>query len=140
MIFSEKLLFSDAQAITATAVSTNVIDLGVLSSIITSRLDQGVGIIIPVLIQLVTAFTSTANTLTVTLQHSDTEGSGYEDLIEVPAQATSLLLTPGYLFPINAFVRNMDKRFLRINYTVSTTLVSGKITAGIVMSAQGNFS
>lgn len=138
MIFSEQLLFSDQQAITATAVSTNVIDLKALSSIITVRPDIGVGIMIPILIQVVTGFTTSANTLIVSLQQSDTEGSGYADLVATIAKPASEMTSAGYIFPINAFVRNMDKRYLRLNYTVSAALVAGKITAGVVMSIQGN--
>lgn len=140
MIFSEQLLFSDNQAITATAVSTNVIDLKVLSSLITVRPDIGVGMMVPILIQVTTGFTTSANTLIVSLQHSDTEGSGYVDIVDTQAKPTSEMTSAGYIFPINAFVRTMDKRFLRLNYTVSATLAVGTVTAGVVMSIQGNFS
>jgi len=140
MIFSEQLLFSDQQAITVDAVSDNVIDLSALSPLITSRIDIGVGILIPILIQVVAGFDTSANTLIVSLEHSDTEGSGYEKIVSTIAKPTSEMTEAGFQFPINHFVRNMDKRFLRIDYNVSANLVGGKITAGIVMSAQGNFS
>ena len=73
MIFSLNQLFSNDQAITATAVSTNVIDLGVAGTPVHGAAplhnDKGLGTAVPVLIQVTEAFTLLTS-LTVTLENS----------------------------------------------------------------------
>jgi hypothetical protein len=63
MLLDQQALFSEAQAITATAASTNVIDTG-------SSKDVGKYGDIPLLIQVVEAF-NTLTSLTVTVQTDD---------------------------------------------------------------------
>ena len=141
MLFSEQLLFSDKQAITADAVSTNVIDMSAISPVLASRFDMGVGVIIPILIQVVAGFTSSANTLIVSIETDDNEGfSSGKIVLSTPAKPASEMTTAGFIFPINYVPRTMNERYMRLNYNVSANLAVGRITAGIILGMpQGSF-
>lgn len=140
MIFSEQLLFSDAQAITASAKSTNVIDMSAVSPLITSRFDMGIGVVIPILIQVVTGFTTSANTLTVSIETDDNEGfASAKTVLGAPAKPASEMTSAGFIFPINYMPRGVNERYMRLDYTVSAALAAGKVTAGIILGMpQGN--
>jgi hypothetical protein len=78
MIFDAQNLFSDAQAITASAVSTNVIDFGAsgkpVGAAAAIRKDLGRGMKVNLRIQMVeAALAAGAATLTVDLQTDDNE-------------------------------------------------------------------
>lgn len=129
MIFDRQTLFSDAQAVTATAVSTNTIDLGPIATGRKRRV--GLGEKIPVVIQVVEAFAG-ATSLTVSVQESDTESSGFADIatsVAVPVAS----LKPGYRFEIDVMPRNQSKRYIRLNYTVEGAATAGRVTAGVVL-------
>lgn len=140
MLFSEQLLFSDQQAITVNTKSTNIIDLSALSPLITTRFDLGIGMVIPILIQVVTGFTTSANTLAISLETSNTEAfSVIKTVITTPTKPTSEMTSAGFIFPINYMPRTTDQRYLRLDYAVSASLVAGKVTAGIIWGQpQGN--
>jgi hypothetical protein len=141
MIFDKTLLFSDAQAITATAVSTNVVDLlatgrayGHAANIVK---DVGKGNAIPLHIQVVEAF-NTLTSLTVTVQCDDNEA--FSSAKNVVAQTIPLAeLVAGKTASILVVPPGVDERYLRLNYTVTgTNPTTGKITAGVVMASQTN--
>jgi len=117
----EKLIFSDAQAITVSAQSSNDIDLGA------AGLDIGAGTPIYLNIFLDTAFTTSANTLAITLRHGTTSKPDTTILTVLEATATSSLLTVGLLRKIA--LPNDLAEFIDLYYTCSTTLAAGKITA-----------
>ena len=75
MIFDAQSLFSDGQAVTASAASTNIIDLGSMGipfgSIEAPVRDIGKGCKIPLLVQVIEDF-ATCTSVTVTVQTSDT--------------------------------------------------------------------
>jgi hypothetical protein len=140
MIFDSTNLFSSAQAITATAVSTNVIDLGATGRVLGGSAnlvrDIGLGQSIPLRIQVVEAF-NTLTSLTVTIQVDDNEA--FSSATTVGAQTIALAgLTLGAVFNGLYFVPpKTNERYVRLNYTVvGTAPTLGKITAGFVMAHQ----
>jgi hypothetical protein len=140
MLFDSTNLFSDAQAITATAASTNVIDLGAAdtpqhaANAITK--DLAFGTPVEIFVQVVTAFTADgAGTLTVALQTDTVENFASPTALWTSAAIGKAALVPGYRFGIQ-FVPKGVERYLRLNYTVGTgPMTAGAITAGLVFAA-----
>lgn len=140
MIFDTTNLFSNAQAITATTVSTNVIDLGANGRVVGGSAnlirDIGLGQSIPLRVQVVEGF-NLLTSLTVTIQVDDNEA--FSSPTTVDAQTISLAgLTVGAVFNGLYFVPpKTNERYVRLNYTVTGTAPTlGKVTAGFVMSHQ----
>jgi len=141
MIFDRTLLFSNAQAIVATAASTDNVDLlatgTVYGAAAALQKDIGKGASIPLLIQVVEAF-NTLTSLTVTVQCDDNSAfSSAKDVLTVTLPLASL--TAGRTFPIIAIPPGVNERYMRLNYTVTGTAPTlGKVTAGVVMGVQTN--
>jgi len=113
---------SDAQAVTTTAVSENVIDLG------ENQEHAGQGL--PLAVQCVVAEDFAGGTnLKVALQHSDSEGSGYTDVLVGETVLTSGLKAGKVL--LQATLPPVLKRYLRLNYTATGTFTAGKVNAWI---------
>ncbi|HHL5027145.1 TPA: Bbp16 family capsid cement protein [Klebsiella pneumoniae] len=129
MLLDQQALFSAAQAITATAASTNVIDTG-------SNKDVGKYGDIPLLIQVVEGFNNLTN-LTVTVQTDDNSAfSSAADVLSMTIPLASLVL--GYKSPVITLPMKME-RYIRLNYTVTGTApTTGKVTAGITGGVQTN--
>lgn len=134
MILDYLNMFSQAQAVTATAVSTDVIDLGPLSGGNDVR-DIGPGYSIEFFAQVATNATAGgAATVTISLQTSKTSDF---------ATATTLLQTSaipvadlkvGYRYV--ATVPHGVQRYLRVNYAVATgPLTAGALTTGLLLDA-----
>lgn len=135
MIFDQQSILSDAQAITATAASTNVIDLGPIATGIVR--DIGKGTQTPLLIQVVESFNNLTS-LTVALQTDDNEAFSSAKTVwsEVIVLAS---LTAGFVAIPEFIPRGTNERYMRLNYTVTGTApTTGKITAGITMGNQSN--
>jgi hypothetical protein len=141
MYLDSKNLFSDAQAITVTALSTNVIDMSAVAR------DIGVGHRLFVAITCSEAFTAVgAGTLTITIETDDnaalTSSAVIFTTVAIGKAALTLNMEPIYLpLPPGAY-----ERFLRLNYTVATgPMTAGKLTAALVTDIQrskaypGNF-
>lgn len=139
MIFSAQQLFSDDQAITATVVSTNVIELGdaetPYGAAAALNQDVGKGTPIPLLIQVTEDF----NNLT-TLKVAVEVGSSASLGTEILSQTISLAdLKAGKRTAFNVVPEGADAKFLGIKYTVAGTApTAGKVTAGITMGNQTN--
>lgn len=129
MLLDQQALFSAAQAITATAASTNVIDTG-------SNKDVGKYGDIPLLIQVVEDFNNLTS-LTVTVQTDDNSAfSSAADVLSMTIPLASLVL--GYKSPVITLPMKME-RYIRLNYTVTGTApTTGKVTAGITGGVQTN--
>lgn len=128
MILDKENLFSDDQAITASAASTNVVDLGV------SR-DIGKGVPVPVLIQ-VTADFATLTSLTAEIETSDDEAFSSSETLATSGAIPAADLVAGYQFPMQ-YMPLGTKRYVRVNYTVAGTDASaGTVTAGVVAAHQ----
>lgn len=141
MIFDKTLLLSDAQAITADAASTNVIDLlaagKVYGAAANLTKDIGKGQSIPLLVQVVEAF-NTLTSLTVTVQCDSVEN--FATPKNVVSQTIALAdLVAGKTVSLVAVPPGVDERYMRIYYDVTgTDPTAGKITAGIVHGIQTN--
>ena len=129
MLLDQQALFSAAQAITATAASTNVIDTG-------SNKDVGKYGDIPLLIQVVEGFNNLTS-LTVTVQTDDNSAfSSAADVLSMTIPLASLVL--GYKSPVITLPMKME-RYIRLNYTVTGTApTTGKVTAGTPGGVQPN--
>lgn len=135
MIFSNELMFSDDQAITTTAASTNVIDLGAAQALLGNSTAQaqdiGRGVPIPISIQVTESFAGGTN-LQVQVQTDSTAAfSSATTVLESETVATASLVA-GYQFHIIHLPPGLSEQFVRLNYTVSGTHTAGKVTAGIV--------
>ena len=135
MIFDTESMFSDAQAVTATAASTNIIDLGAPQTPMHAQAaitqDVGRGTAAPIRIQVVEAF----NTLTSLKIDIEVDNDVNFGSAKVVASVTVLLadLVAGYVAPMAYLPRGADGRYIRLNYTVAgTDPTEGKITAGWV--------
>jgi hypothetical protein len=144
MITSKQQEFSNAQAITtASAVSTNVIDLGVPGTVVGGPAaltrDIGPGEPIAINIEVTTAFTG-EGTLTIQVQVCDTTSmSGATTVAATAALSTAQLGTAGYQASIAVLPNKLNKRYLGLNYSLTTSsFTAGAITAGIVAGVQTN--
>lgn len=126
MLLDTQNLFSDAQAITATAASTNVVRFG-----------KGDISFVPLLIQVVENF-ATLTSLTVTVQTAvDSAFTTPVDLASVTVAAANL--TVGKVLPIN-YIPKGNLGYMRLYYTVTgSNATAGKITAGVSASIDIGF-
>jgi len=116
------LIFSDEQAITATAASTNVIDFGEANA----NLGAGTPLIINFIItEAFAALTS----LQISLQHGATSTPATE-LVNLPAIAAANLTKGAYIPEI--MIPSQHLRYMRLYYTVAgSSATAGKIFAYI---------
>lgn len=132
MIHDAQLLFSDAQALTATAVSTNVVDLGIAR-------DIGTGESLYLVVTLDVAFTDAGSdsTVAVTLQGGATAGAttASQVLFTIPAVAAAGNVYIARLDPNGMSSLQQQNtssplayRFIQVTYTVA----GGNLTTGTV--------
>lgn len=139
MVLDKNTMFSDAQAITASAPSTNVIDLGALGKTAFggNQLKMNVGHKrIPLLIQVVEDF-ATLTSLKVAVESDD--NSGFSSAKEILSETIAVAdLKAGYSSVIDKLPR-IKERYVRINFTVNgSNATAGKITAGIALEVDGS--
>lgn len=142
MIFSIQSLLSDAQAITATAVSTNVLDLratgtppGHSAALVR---DIGAGPKIPLLVQVIEDF-ATLTSLTITLETSNADNLTSSRVHWSSGAVAVANLKKGWKVPILDIPLGPHLRYLGLRYTVGgSNATTGKITAGLVGSIQTN--
>lgn len=141
MIMDRTLLFSDRQAITATATSTNIVDLGATGTVYGASApmvrDVGVGESIPLHCGVTESFNNLTS-LIITIEVDDNAGftsartvftSPTYVLADLAAGKTKLL--PQSL-PVGT-----NERYVRLRYTVAGTAPTlGRITAGVTMGNQ----
>ena len=132
MIFDKESLFSNNQAVTATAASENVIDLGADNALVNSPNEKDV----EVFCQVTTAFT-TLTDLTVSLQSDNDVAFGSPTTLLTTAAIGVATLVAGYKFAIGMLPKNLTERYIRLYYTVGgSNAVAGKIMAGLVLDVQ----
>lgn len=126
MILDAQLLFSDAQSVTATAVSTNVVDMG-------NAGDHGTGEPLKLQVSLAAAMVGAGATVAVTIEQDDNEAFSSATTVQtigtfaaVSAAGTKFVayLQPGVL----------TERFIRLRYTVSGTLTSSSFDAFMLLN------
>lgn len=134
MIMDKQLMFSEGQAITATAASTNIIDLGVARNI-------GAGSPLTLVFLVTEAFTDSGSDSTVTpaLETDDNAAFSSATVIrtfDVFAALTAINTMRLYrLEPFTA--TGAFERYIRINYTVANgNLSTGKFTTFILKEGQ----
>lgn len=134
MILDKLLMFSEAQAVTATAASVDVIDLGPMDG---TRRDIGVGYPLEFWATVNTTATAAgAATLNVQLQTS-ADNSSWSTIYESGAQALANLAAGKRI--VSAKVPAGVLRYLRVNYTVATgPLTAGAFTSGINLDVDAN--
>lgn len=141
-MFDKQLMFSDAQAITTTANSTNVVKItGGTPAFTTDSLgntpenDVGRSPALDVLVQVITAFTAAgAATLTVSLVADDDAALGSATTIASTAAIGKATLVPGYQFrlALPAGFAAADVH-LGLVFTVATgPMTAGAVTAGLI--------
>jgi len=142
MIFSNQLIFSDQQAITATAISANVVDLRPTGTVYKAgsalTRDLGPGKQIDLLVQVTETF-NTLTSLTFTLETSDAVGLTSSRVHWSSGAVALASLVAGYKVPIIRLPLGPHLRYMGLRYTVGgTNPTLGKITAGIVAAVQTN--
>lgn len=133
MLYDLENLFSNNQAVTADAASTNVIKLaaGQLKEV-------AFGTPIPLRIQVTEDF-ATLTSLNIKVQTASDEAfTSPVDLAATGAIAAADLKA-GYVAPIN-FIPKGNLGYMRLYYDVTgSNATAGKITAGIVASNEGSY-
>lgn len=130
MIIDKLLQVSNEQVVTASAASTDVIDLG--------QANPNLGLNQNTTLSITTDEAATAAgaaTVTFSLQDS-ADNSSFAD-VAVTAAIGKATLVAGYqiLLPVPPVLR----RYVRVNYTVATgPLLTGKFSAQIVTGVQAN--
>lgn len=126
MIMDKQLEFSDAQAVTSTAISTNVVDLG---DDVTTRNIGGMDPLFLV-VQTDTTATDTSSdaTLAVTLESDSTANLATSATVHAStgAMAFATYATAGTTFWVTPLPFGAYERYLGVRYTVA----SGPLTAG----------
>lgn len=140
MIFDRSLLMSNAQAITATAASTDVIDLGATNTVFGAATalvrDIGRGYEIPLRVQVVTAFNNLTS-LSVSVQVDDNSSFSSPKTVQISQAIPLASLIAGYVFEEVALIPGVNERYMRLNYTVvGTAPTLGAITGGITLANQ----
>ena len=127
MIIDGQLLFSNAQALTATAVSTNVIDMGS---------DGNLGIGEPMVVRLnldVAADDGDADeTYVVALQTDD--NVGFASATEIGSATITRGDAAGSVYLIHVPATTSGEQFFRLNYTLGGTTPSATVTAFLTAS------
>jgi len=139
MIFSAQQLLSDDQAITATAVSTNVIDLGApgtpYGAAAALNQDIGKGAPVPFLVQ-VTADFDNLTSLNVAIEVGASASLGTVVAAQDVAAAD---LVAGKQINLQCLPNGIDARYLGVRYTVTGAApTTGTVTAGVTMGNQTN--
>ncbi|MCK7030064.1 Bbp16 family capsid cement protein [Enterobacter kobei] len=134
MILDKLLMFSEAQAVTASAASTDVIDLSPIDG---TRRDIGVGYPLEFWATVNTTATAAgAATLNVQLQTSP-DNSTWTTLYDSGTLALAALTAGKRLF--SAKVPAGVQRYLRVNYVIGTgPLTAGAFTSGINLDVDNN--
>lgn len=132
-ILSAQQTFSSAQAITATAASTNVIDFGAPGTWVhatTPLVDDKGTSCIPLMVQVTETFNNLTS-LTITVQQDNDEAFGSATNVYAETIVAADLVA-GAKTAVRVIPYNTDERYMRINYTVTGTApTTGTVTAGI---------
>lgn len=134
MITDKLNTFSAAQVISATAVSTNVIDLGPLGGNNTVR-DIGQGEPVQLTVRVGSTAMAGGTSIQAVLETSLSEGSGYTTLLAGPVVPLASLTAGAKIFegPVPTGVQ----RYLRMNYVVVGPFTgSSNVNAGLVETLQ----
>lgn len=129
--------FSENQAVTATAISTNVMDLGTLGIVpyesAAIAMNLGAGNEIPLLMQVTETF-ATLTSLTVSLETSAAAGLTSATVLYSSGAIPVASLLAGFRLPIRWMPDATLLRYIGLRYTVGgSNATAGKITAAFTM-------
>lgn len=135
MILDKTLTFSENQAITATAISTNVIEFPDNGTVIYEAAaiprDLGPGNELPLLIQVTESF-NTLTSLTITLESSAAAGLTSSTVHWTSGAIPLASLVAGYKAKIRIMPDGVLGKYLGLRYTVAgTNPTTGKVTAAL---------
>lgn len=136
MILDKQLEFSDGQAITATAISTNVVDTlpGATNPNLTQNLGGFQGAFL--VIQVDNAFTGTGVTLSISLESDSTANLATSPTVHYSSGAIAQAdLTADFYIAIPLPYGSYEK-YLGVRYTVAGTSPSGTVSAFITRDVQ----
>lgn len=141
MLQSQELTFSDAQNLTATAASTNIIDLGATGTVLGAPAaltrDIGKGNPIPLVIRLTAAATGTSPTLDVAVQVDTVENFASPTTIATTEQKAGG--AAGDEVYLDVYLpEGTNQRYLRLNYTLGGTSPVYNLDAFIPAAKQSN--
>lgn len=144
MIIDNTLVFSDSQALTADAASTNIIDLKAAGKSYGAAAalyrDVGLGARIPLAIRVTEAFNNLTS-MTIALQMDDNAAFGSPTTLWTTGAIALASLTLGAELPLpDVYLpEGITEEYIRLYYDITGTAPStGKIFAGIVMARQTN--
>lgn len=136
MIFSKQEMFSEAQALTTTAASTNIIDLGapgtVLGAPVARDQDVGKGRPIQIYAGLDVAAGGTSPTISAALQADNDVAFGSATTIQTAPTITDG--AAGARIALFVLPEGVSERYIRINYTTGGTTPTHTVTAGVVLA------
>lgn len=124
MIIDKQLELSDAQALTGTAASTNVIDLGYANA------DSGTGETMYLVVTSEADLGGTSPTIEIALQES-ADNSTFTDVVKTAA-LTSFDAGTHKVIPLPRH----QGRYIRANYTLGGTSPTATVSAAIVQGEQ----
>lgn len=137
MILDRTNEFSDSQAVTATAISANVIDVNPAAK--NATIDYGAGEPVWLVLQVDTTFTAAgAATLTASLESAANAALSSGPVVHYTTPALALAdLVAGAEVARIRLPRGDYKRYLGMRYTVGTgPMTAGAISAFLVKDAQ----
>lgn len=133
MYIDKQTLLSDEQAITVTAASTNIYNMGNDDSKVQSLNDKGN---VSVLCQVPVAFAG-GTSLKVAFQTSDSSTFSSSTTIYESEAILTAALIQGYKFAISKLPR-INAQYLRAYFTVDGTMSAGNIDVGLILDEQTN--
>lgn len=139
MILDTQSKFSDAQAVTVTALATNVLDLRQSTSL--ALADEGVDIDMWLVVQVGTAFTAAgAATMTITIETDSTADLATSATVHFSTAAIAVAtLVAGYRAVAVKLPSDLYERYLSVRYTIATgPMTAGTITAFLTPDLQRN--
>jgi hypothetical protein len=142
MLLDENTLFSDDQAITATAASTNYMDTGARATVPGAPAALGGSLgganDIPLLVQVTEDF-ATLTSLTISIETDDNTSFSSAKTVAATHAIPAADLVAGYIAPLTRIPHTVTERYVRLKYTVGgSNATAGTVTASVVTGLQTN--
>jgi len=125
MYLDAQLLFSDAQALTATAASTNIVDLGVDGNI-------GIGEPMAVVVVVDVALDDTTGDETYVIDVEADDNSGFSSATTIATKTATRGDAAGTRYVLSLPADDSAERYIRVNYTLGGTTPTGTVTAFLI--------